>query len=72
MIRPLKKYKIRIDTILDEDGSPHTVYGIETMNQVLSISDVFTDYRAASRFVALCNDLDLSTIHLRDVIDDLL
>lgn len=72
MIRHLRKYKIRTETILDDCGIPHTVYGIEMISQNVSISDVFTDESAASRFVALCNDLDLSPIHLRDVIDDLL
>ena len=57
---------------LDDCGNSHTVYGIETINKTISVPDIFTDESTASHFVALCNELDLSPIHIHDVIDDLL
>ena len=65
-------YKLRIDTILTEQGIPVTVYGIEAPDQNISIPDIFTSRPAAEEFVNLCNRLELSPEHVYEVIDDLL
>lgn len=64
-------YKLRTDTILTEQGIPVTVYGI-TLDRSLSIPDIFTSRPAAEEFIKLCNRLELSPLHIYEVIDDLL
>ena len=64
-------YKLRADTILTEQGIPVTVYGI-TLDGSLSIPDIFTSRPAAEEFIKLCNRLELSPLHIYEVIDDLL
>ncbi len=67
-------YYMRTDTIYDEDGKPHIVYGIEAISlqgEVLSsFPDVFFDKQEAENFVKLCNDSGLDIIHLSDVVED--
>lgn len=65
-------YKLRTDTVLTEQGTFATVYGIEAPDQNISIPDIFTSKPAAEEFVKLCNRLDLSPEHVYEVIDDLL
>lgn len=64
-------YKLRTDTVRSELGQPVTVYGI-TLDGSLSIPDIFTSRPAAEEFIKLCNRLELSPIHIYEVIDDLL
>ena len=70
------KYRLLIETIQDQDGTQHTVYGIQSVssdeNVVLSISDISFDSQKAKIFVDLCNALELSTLHLYDVVEDFL
>lgn len=66
-----RTYKIREDIFYDEFGKPHTVYGI-TLDDALSIPDIFTSRPAAEEFIKLCNRLELSPLHIYEVIDDLL
>lgn len=68
----MKTYQLRRDTMLDENGVSHTVYGIELPSENISVSDIFCDREEAEIFVKTCNDLDLSPIHLHDVIQDVL
>ncbi len=68
----MNKYYMRSDTILDDEGVSHTVYGIELPNKNISIKNIFINRKEAEDFVKLCNDLDLSYIHLEDVIQDVL
>lgn len=68
----MNQYQLRTDTIPDDSGSLHTVYGIELPNEGISVPNVFTNESDASRFAELCNALDLSPIHLPEVIEDLL
>ena len=56
-------YKIREDTIYDDTGTPHTVYGL-TLDGSLSIPDIFTSRPAAEEFIKLCNRLELSPLHV--------
>lgn len=69
-------YDLRTDSVYDEDGALHTVYGIEAFTnkktKVASIADVFFDKQKAEEFIKLCNDLKLSLVHLPDVIEDVL
>lgn len=67
-----EKYRIRKDHIQDEQGNTHVVYGIEVPSEGISIPDIFFDEDQATKFVFLCNSLKLSTIHIMDVVNDLL
>lgn len=69
-------YKLRCDTVIDEDGCSYTVYGIAALNtfgEILVIfDDIFFDKQKALDFINLCNTEGLELIHLNDVIEDLL
>lgn len=66
----MKTYRLRSDTTIDEYGKSRTVYGIELPDVNISIKDVFCKREEAETFIEKCNRLDLSPIHLYDVIDD--
>ena len=66
----VKNYKTRSDTILDDEGAPHIVYGIDLPTE--SIPDIFCSQKEAEDFATLCNSLDLSPLHIHEVIEDLL
>lgn len=66
-------YKIQPGTAYDEDGNTHTVYGIDLFadGEILnSLPDIFFNKQKAKELVALCNTLDLSPLHLIDVVED--
>lgn len=69
-------YCMRKDTIHDEERKAYTVYGIDAVNSdgevLVSVPDVFFDRQKAERFVSLCNDGNLSLIHLADAVEDAL
>ena len=71
------RYEVMEDYISTERGEIPT-YGIlvcpKTDERVplIEIRDVTLDASALSALVALCNLLELSPLHLRDVIDDFL
>ncbi len=69
-------YRLKTDSIYDEEGCLHTVYGIvavDTFGRVIkSFSDVFFDKVNAEHLVTLCNREKLSLIHLEDVVEDAL
>lgn len=69
-------YRMRKDTMFDEERNAHTVYGIEAIDSdgeiLSSFSDVFFDRQQAESFVGLCNDENLSLIHFRDAVEDVL
>lgn len=55
------------------DGDCHIGYGIaHTEDSSLSFEDLTTDLIAITKLVKLCNELDLSPIHLKDVVEDFL
>lgn len=58
------------------EGISHVGYGITLKSDVsqcaVSFSDITVDREEAARLVELCNKLQLSPIHLKDVIDDFL
>ena len=70
----IKYRSIREEMFSDEIGS-YISYGIELTdgdNVVRKISDVSTDEETVSHLVLLSNELNLSPIHIDDVISDIL
>ncbi len=70
----IKYRSIREEMFSDEIGS-YISYGIELAdgdNVVRKISDVSTDEETVSHLVLLSNELNLSPIHIDDVISDIL
>ena len=69
------KYKLTKGKYIVE-GSKHIGYGIALKSNgtqcAVSFSDITLDRDKAARLVKLCNKLQLSPIHLKDVIDDFL
>ena len=66
------KYSL-IEGIYLIDGESHTGYGIGyTENCALSFEDLAFIPLTVAKLVKLCNELDLSPIHLKDVVEDFL
>ena len=66
------KYILIKGTYLIE-GESHIGYGIGyTENSALSFEDLTLNPIAVEKLVKLCNELDLSPIHLKDVVEDFL
>ena len=70
-------YKLTADTIIDELGNEHIVYGIAITNDTSDIperviSDIFGERDAAEWFVELCNRLELSPDQLDDAVADVI
>ena len=68
----MNKYTLRSDTVLDDQGARHTVYGINVPPENMAVRDVFYRKTEAKAFIKKCNELDLSPLHLPDVLDDIL
>lgn len=68
----MKTYQPRSDTTIDDEGKTRIVYGIELPSENISVKDVFCNRKEAETFIKLCNDLDLSPLHLQDVLQDIL
>lgn len=54
------------------EGIKHIGYGISLAPSAVSFSDITVDREEAARLVDLCNILQLSPTHMKDVIDDFL
>ena len=69
-------YRLRADTIYDEDVNSVIVYGMDAMcvsdKTLISFPDIFLDRLEAERFIYLCNAENLSLLHVTDVIEDYL
>lgn len=68
-------YKIRQDQLKDEDIGRYISYGIDVVENeavLRSVKDITTDEARLSGLVDLCNKLQLSPVHLDDVIEDFL
>ena len=69
-------YRVRTDTIADDDDNSVVVYGIDVTNEkgivTNSVPNMFLKKHNAQKLVALCNELKLSPVHLMDVIEDAL
>ena len=70
--KAVKKYILRTDEVHDEENHPHTVYGVDVPTEGISIPDIFCDRARAENFVNTCNKLDLSPLHIFDVVEDVL
>ena len=55
------------------DGESHIGYGISyTENSEVSFEDLTLNPITVAKLVKLCNELDLSPIHLKDAVEDFL
>ena len=63
-------YTLIKSVIKDEDGNFHDTYGIS--NETRQIKDISVDKEKVERLVSLCNSLNLSPMHLDDVVEDFL
>lgn len=69
------KFCVRCDEVFDECGEKHLVYGIDVFdaagNVLDSIPDIFDNEKEAQNFARLCNKKELSEVHIRDVVMDI-
>ena len=69
-------YQLNETSVEEEDGIVYIVYGIDivdkTGNIVESFTDIFFDRLKAESFVALCNESELSLVHIVDWVEDAL
>lgn len=68
-------YKLRTDTVTDENNRKHTMYGIIALdkfeNILKTVKNIFYNKQKAEEFIELCNREKLELIHLQDVIEDM-
>ena len=69
-------YCLRRDVILREDGVLYIAYGLDAVDAdgriLRSVPDLLLDRHRVMDLIDRCNALELSLIHLDDVIEDLL
>lgn len=69
-------YCLRRDVILREDGVLYIAYGLDAVDAdgriLRSVPDLLLDRWRVMDLIDRCNALELSLIHLDDVIEDLL
>ena len=65
-------YTVRADKITDDEHQERTVYGINVNQDEISIPNIFTNKADAEHLASLCNKLDLSPVHIMEVIEDIL
>lgn len=69
-------YTLKTNKIRNEGDKVFTVYGITAIDEknrvINSVDDIFVDKVKAERFIELCNKNQLSILHLKDVIDDVI
>ena len=69
-------YRLNETTVKDKNGIVYTFYGIDAVNEkgkiVKSLTKIFYERSRAQDLVALCNECELSIIHLANVVDDAL
>ena len=69
-------YRTRKDIRFDEAGQKYIVYGVDAVDAegaiLMSFPDVFFSRQRAERFVTLCNEGELSLLHLADAVEDAL
>ena len=63
-------YVLNETVVKDEEGKAWDTYGI-TYGDIV-IEDISTEKCKIEKLVSLCNELDLSPIHIHDVVDDFL
>ena len=69
-------YRLNETTVKDKDGIIYTFYGIDAVNEkgkiVKSFTKIFYERSRAQDLVTLCNECELSIIHLANLVDDAL
>lgn len=69
-------YCLRRDVIRREDDVQYTAYGLDAVDSdgriLRSVPDLLLDRQRVMDLIDRCNALELSLIHLDDVIEDLL
>ena len=68
-------YLVLSQTLKNEDGDEYIAYGITVMSgeeEILTISDISTNYEEIRRLAEICTNDGLDPIHINDVIEDFL
>lgn len=69
-------YNVNARTVRDEEGKPHAMFGIDAVSEdgivQNSVIDAFGNHEEAEALANKCTELELSPIHLQDVIEDAL
>ena len=69
------KYVMICDTYEDEVGT-HTGYGIAVVdcraNTISAATDLSSNKSEVAELVSRCNELELSPVHVKDVVEDFL
>lgn len=69
-------YKVNVRSVLDEQGNPNVVYGIDAVSAdnivQASIVDAFDSCDKATTLAKMCTELNLAPEHLQDVVEDTL
>lgn len=69
-----QSYRIREDTVFEENKTCRLAFGIDIISPngetICSFSDLFCDRKQGEKFVALCNEGELSLAHILDVLED--
>lgn len=70
-------YRLNKNILKTEEGKTYTAYDVEawtvknrTYCLAESIPNVFLEYERAKNFIDSCNFLEISLVHLMDVIED--
>ena len=69
------EYRIIKERLLDESNVPYFAYGMEIIKSGICerrISDVTCSYARIKILCSLCNQLEVSPLHIDDVIEDFL
>ena len=73
------QYRFIKEEQYNQEHGVYTAYGIcwyelaqHVMRETIYLPDVFLSKTVAERFVALCNELELSLVHLYDAVQDAL
>lgn len=68
------KYRVKQNTLHSPEGKEYITYGVEAVTDsgevIQSFSDVFLDRETAEKFVAVCNQCELSLLHFADAVED--
>ena len=69
-------YQLNETITENKNGISSTAYGIDAVTKKgkikASFVNIFRDRKEAEKFVALCNECELSLIHLANVVEDAL
>jgi len=67
-------YVLRCDRLFSEDIGSYVAYGLDVLDEthtcISTIRDITTDKAALAHLVELCNSLQLSPVHIHDVVED--